>query len=389
MIIPYGKQEILKEDIDQVIDVLNSDYLTQGPLVPKFEERVHEYVDAKYAVASNSATSSLHLACLALDLECGDYVWTTPLSFVATANAALYCKANVKFIDIDPITFNLCPTALEEELVKAKRLNKLPKIVIPVHLCGQSADMQKIFKLSKEYNFKIIEDASHAIGGSYYDQKIGSSKFSDITVFSFHPVKIITTGEGGIACTNQSKLHSKMKLLSSHGITRDQSIFTNQSEGSWYYEQICLGFNYRLTDIQAGLGISQLKRLDSYVAKRNVLANYYDSILKDLPIEIPIIKEYNYSAYHLYVIRLDSKLGKFRKEIFEEIKKNGIGVNVHYIPIYKHPHYKSCFEVNDSHFPNTEDYYRRAITIPLFPSLSKKEQDSIYQIIKLSIEKYS
>ena len=263
MLIPYGKQHISKEDINSVVEVLNSDFLTQGPRVTEFEEAISNYVDAKYSVASNSATSSLHLVCLALGLKDGDDVWTSPLSFVATSNAALYCKAKIKFIDVNPVTFNLCPDALERSLIKAKKKKRLPKIVIPVHLCGQSSDMKKIFKLSKEYKFNVIEDHLMQIGASHYEYKVGSCKFSDITVFSFHPVKIITTGEGGIACTNSIKLANKMKLLSSHGITRDKRLLKNKNEGSWYYEQIDLGFNYRMTDIQAAIGISQLKRLDS------------------------------------------------------------------------------------------------------------------------------
>ena len=278
--IPYGKQEILQNDIDQVIEVLKSDFLTQGPQVTKFENAVSNYCQAKFAIAVNSATSALHLACMSLNLNKGDYLWTSPINFVASANCALYCGAEVDFVDINPKTFNMCPLALEKKLIEAEKLSKLPKIVIPVHMCGQPCNMKAIFELSKRYGFKIIEDASHAIGASYLNNKIGSCEYSDITVFSFHPVKIITTGEGGVAVTNHSELSERIKLLSSHGITRDAKKMTHESEGQWYYQQIALGYNYRITDIQAALGSSQIKRLDHYVKIRHKLAKRYDELLK-------------------------------------------------------------------------------------------------------------
>ena len=332
--IPYGKQNINQEDIDHVVSVLKSDFITQGPAIKKFEQDIENYTGAKYSSAVNSATSALHISCLALGVKQGDIVWTSPNSFVASSNSALYCGAKVDFIDIDPKTYNICPLILAEKLQRAKKLNILPKVIIAVHFAGQSCDMQEIKNLSEKYNFKIIEDASHAVGGSYQNNKIGYCKFSDITVFSFHPVKIITTGEGGIALTNNKEIYKKLLLFRSHGITRDKEQLINQ-DGPWFYEQQELGFNYRMTDIQAALGSSQLKRVDKFIKKRHQIAERYNQALKNLPINIPYQAIEQISAFHLYVITLRDE--KHRTELFNYLRKNGILVNIHYIPIHTQP----------------------------------------------------
>ena len=376
--IPYGKQDITQGDIDAVVNVLKSDFLTQGPCVPKFEEEVSKYCGAKYAVAVTSATSALHLACLSLGLGKDDWLWTSPVTFVASANCGVYCGAKVDFVDIDPDTYNLCPKALKNKLVQAKELGKLPKVVVPVHLCGQPCDMKAIYALSEEYGFKIIEDASHAIGGKYLNEQIGNCKYSDITVFSFHPVKIITTGEGGISLTNNSKLAERMSLLRSHGITRDSNQMNKKSDGGWYYQQIELGFNYRMTDIQAALGISQLEKLDLYVASRHALATRYHELLKDLPVITPYQNNDGYSSYHLYVIRLENR--NKHKRVFEYLRNHGIGVNLHYIPIYHHPYYKAMgFE--ELYCKEAENYYSEAISLPMYATLSEEEQNKVVSVL--------
>ena len=356
--IPYGRQEITESDIDYVIDVLKSDFLTQGPQVPLFEKIISDYCSAEYAVAVNSSTSALHIACLSLGLGKGDWLWTSPVTFVASANCALYCGANVDFVDIDPHTYNLCPKKLEYKLIEAKKTNTLPKIIVPVHLCGQSCDMESISKLSKEYGFKIIEDASHAVGGKYLSKPVGNCEYSDIAVFSFHPVKIITTGEGGMALTNNPKLAKKMSLLRTHGITRDPSDMTNQPDGEWYYQQIELGHNYRMTDIQAALGISQFKRIDEIITRRHYFADRYDKLLSDLPLKLPYRNDEAFSSFHLYVIRIEN--ADSHKKIFEYLRTNGIGVNLHYIPVYRHPYYSKKINSFDD-FPESELYYSSAI----------------------------
>ena len=375
--IPYGRQDIDGEDIKAVIDVLSSDFLTQGPAVDAFETAIGSYVGAQYAVACNSATSALHLACLALGVVPGDRVWTSPITFVASSNCALYCGAEVDFVDIDLATYNMSMEALTEKLAIAKRSGRLPKVVIPVHMAGQSCDMKAIYVLSQEYGFKVIEDASHAIGGRYGDAPIGSCEFSDIAVFSFHPVKIITTGEGGMAVTNNSILADKMNLLRSHGITRDQTRMQSKSDGPWYYEQIDLGFNYRMTDIQAALGLSQSKKIERYVLIRNEIAERYQSVLKNLPISLPAVLENNYSAFHLFVILLSAEVTNSRHlEVFSQLREAGIGVNIHYIPVYIQPYYqKKGFK--KGYCPNAEEYYSRAISLPMFPTLSMKQQDFV------------
>ena len=380
--IPYGKQDINQQDVDAVLEVLQSDFLTQGPKVPLFEKTVADYCGAQYGVAVNSATSALHIACLALGLGEGDILWTSPNTFVASANCGLYCGASVDFIDIDPKTYNICADKLEQKLTQAKAVNKLPKIVIPVHFAGQSCDMQRIHKLSQEYGFKIIEDASHAIGGKYLDKPIGGCQYSDITVFSFHPVKIITTAEGGLATTNQPGLAEKMQLLRSHGITRDESRMTKPSEGGWYYQQVDLGFNYRMTELQAALGVSQMTRLDDFVATRHQLQERYDELLKDLPLITPHQFKDSYSALHLYPIQIElNKVTKSHKQIFEELRQSGIGVNLHYIPVHTQPYYQEVgFKQGD--FPNAEKYYSRAISIPMFQGLKLEMQDQVVETLK-------
>ena len=375
----YGKQSINQNDIDSVIEVLKSDFLTQGPQVPIFEKTVSKYCNSKFAVAVNSATSALHLACIALGLKKNDILWTSTNSFVASANCGLYCGALVDFVDIDPLTYNLCCNALETKLKKAKQENKLPKIVVAVHFAGQSCDMKKIYSLSQEYGFKIIEDASHAIGGRYLNEPVGNCNYSDITVFSFHPVKIITTGEGGMAVTNNQILSKQLKVLRTSGITKDQTQMKFKSQNPWYYEQLTLGYNYRMNDIQAALGSEQIKRVKIYVKKRNKIAKNYDLAFKNLPITTPVISKGNYSAFHLYVILLDEYLD--HKKIFKDLRKKNIFVNLHYIPIHTHPYYQSIgFKWGD--FPVAENYYSRAISLPLYPSLKKSDQKIVIKTLK-------
>ncbi len=380
MYIPYGKQEITEEDIEAVIETLKSDFLTQGPKVPEFESRISKYCDSSYASAFNSATSALHGACMALGLKEGDEVWTSPISFVASANCALYCGAKVDFVDIDENSFNMSTVKLEEKLEAAKKNNKLPKIVIPVHLAGTSCDMKKIHELSLKYNFNIIEDASHAIGGKYKDSKIGKCEYSDICIFSFHPVKIITSGEGGVATTNSIDIYNKMNSFRTHGIVKDELLMTKKPDGPWYYEQIHLGYNYRLTDIQASLGISQLKKLDRYVSARNNIAKNYNEYFKDIAcINSQLIPDNVYSAFHLYIIRIDtSQIKKSHKDVFVGLRDQGIGVNIHYIPIHLQTYYKNI-GFNKGDFEESEKYYKQAISLPMFPTMSEKNQDKVIE----------
>ena len=375
--LPYGRQDINQADIDAVIEVLKSDFLTQGPQVPLFEKTVADYTGAEYAVAVNSATSALHIACLALGLGPGDWLWTSPITFVASANCGLYCGAQVDFVDIDPRTYNLCAKELEKKLITAEKNGTLPKVVMPVHFSGQSCDMQAIHTLSKKYGFKIIEDASHAIGGKYQTQPIGNCRYSDITVFSFHPVKIITTAEGGIALTNNSDLAEKMALYRSHGVTRDPSLMTHEPDGPWYYQQVELGFNYRMTDLQAALGISQMQRLDDFVIQRHHLAQRYNELLTHLPITLPWQHIDNNSSWHLYVIRLQpNKISQTHRQVFEELRAAGIGVNLHYIPVHTQPYYQQL-GFKQGQFPVAEHYYTEALSIPLFATLTTTQQDTL------------
>ena len=376
--IPYGRQDINERDIESVVDVLRSDWLTQGPAIQQFEKAVANYCTAEYAVAVANGTAALHLSCLALGVGPGDIVWTSPNTFVASANCARYCGANVDFVDIDSKTYNMSVTALERKLEKASKEDRLPKVVIPVHFAGQSCVMQGIRKLADQYSFKIIEDACHAIGGKYRDEMIGSCRYSDIVVFSFHPVKNMTSGEGGLALTNQKDLAEKLAQLRTHGITRDTEIMQYKSEGPWYYEQLDLGFNYRVTDIQAALGLSQLSRLDEFIQKRRALVNRYNQALANLPITMPFEAEYCHSAWHLYMVRVDPNE---RRRIFEAMRKANIGVNVLYIPVHTQPYYQQLgFSWSD--FPNAETYYRSAIALPLFPTLTHKQQDYVIQQLK-------
>jgi UDP-4-amino-4,6-dideoxy-N-acetyl-beta-L-altrosamine transaminase len=381
--IPYGRQDITDDDIQAVIDVLKSDFLTQGPKVPIFESEIATFCGAKYAVAMNSATSALHTACMALDLGPGDWLWTSPNSFVASANCAIYCGAKVDFVDIDPKTYNISVESLKKKLIIAKSENKLPKIIIPVHFAGQSCEMEAIFKLSQEYNFRIIEDASHAIGGKYLDENIGSCRFSDITIFSFHPVKIITTAEGGAATTNNDLIYNRLQRHRSHGITSDKKDFVDRPANEiWNYQQIYIGYNYRMTEIQAALGISQLKRINQFVEKRQSIANRYNLELKDLPLILPFqIKESN-SSYHLYPIRINKNFSKIdQKDLHEILIQNAIGVNLHYIPIYRQPFYENM-GFKKGYCIESENFYETILSIPIYYGLTIEKQNRVIEIIK-------
>ena len=378
--IPYGRQEVTQDDIDAVTDVLKSNFLTQGPEVERFERAFADEVQASYAVASNSATSSLHLAYLALNIGPGDIVWTSPITFVATANAARMCGAEVDFVDVDPVTQCMSVEALRQKLIAAKYDGKLPKLVVPVHFTGRSCDMAPIAELGREYNFRVVEDAAHAVGGAYQSKPVGACEYSDIAVFSLHPVKIITTGEGGMATTNDEALANKMATLRTHGVTRDPSVVKEPMPGDWYYEQHELGFNYRMTDMQAALGSSQIKRLKDYIQRRRDIAVRYDKMLAELPISRPPVETNDLSAWHLYVIRLTDEAPD-RGFVFEALRKRGIGVQVHYIPVHTQPYYNEIgFSVGD--MPISEDYYERAISLPMFPTLTEADQDTVVKTLK-------
>ena len=375
--IPYGRQDVDEADVRAVVEVLRSDFLTQGPVVPRFEAAMATYCGASYAVAANSATSALHVACLALGVGLGDRVWTSAVTFLASANCARYCGAEVDFVDIDPQTCNMSVEDLARRLEQAERAGKLPKVVIPVHLGGQSCDMAAIHALSQRYGFHIVEDASHAVGGRYRGEPVGSCRYSDVVVFSFHPVKIITTAEGGMALTNHAALARRMQLFASHGMTRDVGEMTHASDGPWYYQQIELGYNYRLTEVQAALGLSQMLRLDEFVARRHAIARRYDELLAPLPVT-PVVQSTDcYSGLHLYVIRLQlERLRRSHREVFELLRAAGIGVNLHYIPVYLQPYYQRL-GFRTGHCPNAEDYYRRAISLPMYAQLDATKQDTV------------
>jgi UDP-4-amino-4,6-dideoxy-N-acetyl-beta-L-altrosamine transaminase len=384
--IPYGRQEITQRDVDAVVAVLRSDFLTQGPAVPRFEKAVADYCGAAHALAVNSATSALHIACLALGLGAGDLLWTSPITFLASANCGRYCGADVDFVDIDPRTYNLCPVALERKLVAADHAGRLPKVVVAVHLCGQSCEMEAIHALGRRYGFSIIEDASHAIGGKYQGKPIGDCRYSDITVFSFHPVKIITTAEGGMAVTNSDELAAKMALFRSHGMTRDPAQMTHEPDGPWYYQQVALGFNYRLTELQAALGLSQMERLEPYVARRHALARRYDQLLARLPVTVPWQHPDTYSGLHLYVIRV--RTGETRvshNQVFAMLREQRIGVNLHYIPVHTQPYYKALgFKQGD--FVEAERYYSEAISLPMYSGLTDAQQDTVVAALEWALQ---
>jgi UDP-4-amino-4,6-dideoxy-N-acetyl-beta-L-altrosamine transaminase len=378
--IPYGRQDVTDDDIAAVVATLRSDFLTQGPQVPRFEQAVAGYVGSAHAVAVNSATSALHIACLALGLGPGDWLWTSPITFVASANCARYCGAQVDFVDIDPVTANLSVPALQAKLEAAERIGRLPKVVVPVHLCGSPCDMPAIHALGRRYGFRIIEDASHAIGGRLRGEPIGNGRHSDITVFSFHPVKIVTSAEGGMAVTNDAALAEHMQRLRSHGITRDPDQMDQAPDGPWYYQELELGFNYRMTELQAALGCSQLCRLDAYVAARHERARRYDAALADLPITLPHHDPRDHSALHLYVVRVPPTSGTTRAAVFERLRQRGIGVNVHYIPVHLQPYYRRLgFRAGD--FPQAERYYAEAISLPMFAVLTDEQQDHVIEAV--------
>ena len=381
--IPYGRQDISEADIQAVVDVLRSDYLTQGPAVPAFEKRLSAYCGAQHAVAVNSATSALHIACLALGVGFGDFVWTTPITFVASANCALYCGAQVDFVDIDPRTYNMSVERLAEKLAQAERSGKLPKVVIPVHMSGQPCDMAGIHALSKQYGFKVIEDASHAIGGKYRGEPIGNCRYSDITVFSFHPVKIITTGEGGMVLTNDAELARRMRLLRSHGITSEVAdMLPRPSDEIWNYQQTGFGFNYRMTDISAALGLSQMQRLDEFVFTRHALAKRYELLLSELPVITPLQHADCYSSFHLYIIRLKTaQISQTQREVFEALRTAGILANLHYIPVYRQPYYENMGFVK-GYCPEAEQYYKEAISLPMYPGLTEAQQDRVVTVLE-------
>lgn len=386
--IPYGRQDISQSDIDAVVEVLRSDYLTQGPMVPRFEEAVAQYCGAQHAIAVNSATSALHIACLALELSPGDWMWTSPNTFVASANCAIYCGAKVDFVDIDPCTYNMSVERLKAKLEQAEKEGRLPKVVMLVHFAGQPCDMPAIHMLSQQYGFKIIEDASHAIGASYTNIKVGSCTHSHITVFSFHPVKIITTGEGGMAMTNDPALASRMHRLRTHGITKDEKLMLSRPASEiWNYQQIEIGFNYRMTDIEAALGLSQIRRLDEFLTRRHEIAERYDVELKSLPITTPHQAPDMFTSYHLYPIRINQTVsGETQRRVYDTLLQNGVSANVHYIPVHRQPYYESLgFKAGD--FPEAECFHREVISIPMHSALETEQQEAVINALALSLQR--
>ncbi len=380
--IPYGRQSISEADIQAVVRVLRSDFLTQGPVVPAFEQAVATYCHARHGVAVSNATAALHIACLSLGLGAGDWLWTSPITFVASANCGLYCGAQVDFVDIDQHTFNMSVVALEKKLIEAKLQSKLPKIVVPVHMCGQSCDMVAIHALSVKYGFKIIEDASHAIGGKYLGEPIGNCRYSDVTVFSFHPVKIITTGEGGMVVTNCDKLAKKINLFRSHGISSTpDEMELRPSDEIWNYQQIDLGFNCRMTEIQAALGLSQIARLDEFVKIRKTIASFYDQALSQIEIKTPWQHQDNQSSFHLYPIQLTDKSGISQKSLYKALTQAGVKVNLHYIPVYRQPYYQRI-GFKSGYCPNAEKYFKKSISIPIYASITTEQQHRVVDLIQ-------
>ena len=381
MFIPYGRQTINDADIEAVVSVLKSDFLTQGTAVPAFERALAQAVGARHGVAVQNATCALHIACMALDVGPGDRVWTSPNSFVASANCARYCGAEVDFVDIDPETFNMSAKALAEKFAAARKDGRLPKAIIPVHFAGQSCDMAEIRAIAQEYGARVIEDASHAVGASYRNAQVGGCEHADIAVFSFHPVKIITTGEGGMALTNDPALAARMADLRSHGITRDPARLSHAGEGAWYYEQQSLGFNHRMTEMQAALGLSQLGHLGDWIARRNDIARRYDSALVGLPLLLPKVAPARISAWHLYVVRLAEDAPLTRREFFDAMRARDIGVNVHYIPIHWQPDFRRL-GFAPGQFPAAERYYERCVSLPIYAGLSDSQFDIVAATIR-------
>jgi UDP-4-amino-4,6-dideoxy-N-acetyl-beta-L-altrosamine transaminase len=388
--IPYGRQQVTEADIAAVVAVLKSDFLTQGPAVPRFEQAVAARVGARHAAAMNSATSALHVACMALGLGPGDLLWTVPTTFVASANCARYCGADVDFVDIDPQSWNISVPALADKLAAAKRAGRLPKVVVPVHLTGQPTEQEAIAQLAREFGFRVLEDASHSIGGARNGEPVGSCKWSDITVFSFHPVKIITSGEGGMALTNDDALAQRLSELRSHGLTRDPARFEalppDGGEGApaWYYEQQALGYNYRMIDVEAALGLSQLGRIDAYVARRNALARRYDELLAGLPLQLPTIAPGNLSAFHIYVVRLREDDAARHRRVYERLRAAGIGTNLHYLPVHLQPYYRAL-GFREGMFPQAEAYARSALTLPLYPAMEESQQDAVAAALRAAL----
>jgi UDP-4-amino-4,6-dideoxy-N-acetyl-beta-L-altrosamine transaminase len=380
--LPYGRQHVTDEDVAAVTAVLRSDWLTQGPSIPTFEESLRALTGAPHAVAVCNATAALHIACLACGLGPGDLAWTSPNSFVASANCALYCGADVDFVDIDPVSLNMSPALLAEKLARAEQAGRLPKLLIPVHFSGQSCDMDRIGALARRYGIQVIEDASHAVGGRFGGAMVGACEHSDITVFSFHPVKIVTTGEGGAALTRDPELATRLELLRSHGVTRNGALMEGPSEGDWYYQQVALGLNYRITDLQAVLGTSQLSRIHAYLQRRHAIAARYDDLLADLPLTLPVRLPGRLSALHLYVVQLDDP--ELRKPVFDAMRRANIGVNVHYIPIHLQPYYRNRgFAPGD--FPNAETYYARALTLPMHPQMDDADIDRVVTSLRRAL----
>ena len=380
--IPYGRQSLDQADIDAVIEVLKSDWLTQGPTIERFEAAMAERCEAGFGVAVSNATAALHIACLAAGLGEGDMLWTSPNTFLASANCGRYCGADVDFVDIDPLTWNLDAQALERKLEAAERIGTLPKVLVAVAFSGQSCDMRAVAALARRYGFTVIEDASHAVGARYAGRPVGCGEFADMTVFSFHPVKIVTTGEGGLVLTNRPELDERLRRLRSHGMTRDPAQMDEPSHGPWYYQQIELGFNYRMTDMQAALGLSQLNKLEGFLARRRELVARYQRLLADLPLTLPTVQAEAESAWHLYVVRLHTeRLTLGHRQVFEGLRAAGIGVNVHYIPVHLQPYYRDLgFVAGD--FPEAEAYYAQAISLPLFPAMTDAQQDYVIDQLK-------
>ena len=379
--ITYGHQSIIQEDIDAVVEVLKSDFLTQGPVVPKFEQAVATKCKAKFAVAVNSGTSALHVACLALGLGPGDILWTVPNTFVASANCGRYCGADIDFVDIEPLTWNISVPELREKLFQARKIGKVPKVVVPVHFAGQPTEQEHIWELSQEFGFKVLEDASHSLGASRHSEPVGSCRWSHITTFSFHPVKIITTGEGGMALTNDQELAWKMSLFRSHGITRDPGRMKKQPDGPWYYEQLELGFNYRMTDIQAALGLSQLSRLYEFIKKRNEIALRYNEGFRTMPVRTQHVDEKTYSAYHLFVLLHEPSYSNLtRTAVYERLWSKGIGVNLHYMPVHLQPYYRAL-GFREGLFPVAESYSQAAMTLPLHPDMTEDQQSLVINVL--------